>query len=197
MVPHETVLSRHARARSPQAPADPLRQEDSQAMKIRRTAVAAAVALVAACATIREFIQPPRFEVAEGRQAELRLLGPSRERPLGGAGIRLWSRVENPNPFGLTIRTLTGDLFLEGTRAAEVNLPLGLPLQASQDTVVPIDLLISFSDLPGLTDVAARLLTRRTVAYRLDGTVGVDAGPFGTPAFGPMTLLQGEMVVRR
>ncbi|HEX7118289.1 MAG TPA: LEA type 2 family protein [Longimicrobiales bacterium] len=159
----------------------------------------AVVVTVGACATVSQLIriEPPRFEVAQGRRSQLRLLGPSSERPLGGAAIRIWSRVENPNAFGLTLTTLEGDLLLEGARAAAVNLPLGLPLRASQDTIIPVDIAISFADVPGLADAAVRLLTERTVGYRLDGRFGVDAGPFGRPTFGPTTLLRGELDVRR
>ena len=34
-------------------------------------------------------------------------------------------------------------------------------------------------------------------AYRLDGRIGVDAGPLGRPTFGPMTILEGDVSVRR
>lgn len=155
--------------------------------------------LLAGCATVAELIrvEPPRFQAAEGRRSELLLLGPSQQRPLGGAAIRVWARVQNPNAFGLTLSTVEGDLLLEGARAAAVDLPLGLPLRAHQDTVVPIDLAVSFADVPGLADAAVRLLTERTVEYRLDGRFGVDAGAFGRPTFGPTTLLRGELDVRR
>jgi len=158
------------------------------------------VVLVGGCAaleSLREILQAPRFSQASGRQTELRLLGPSSQRPLGGAALRIWTRVENPNTLGLTLSRLAGDLYLEGTRTAEVNLPLGLPLQANQDTIIPLDLSISFSDLPGLADVAARLLTRSSVGYRMEGTITVDAGPLGQPSFGPSTLLEGDLPIRR
>src|SRR5688572_14902582 len=96
-------------------------------------------------------VQPPRFEAVRDRPAELRLLGSGSGRPLGGAGVRLWARVENPNPFGLTLSTLSGVLHVESARsgdwarAATVELPLGLPLQARQHVEIPIDLTVSFS----------------------------------------------------
>jgi len=31
------------------------------------------------------------------------------------------------------------------------------------------------------------------VAYRLEGTIGVDAGQLGQPVFGPLTLLRGDI----
>jgi hypothetical protein len=72
------------------------------------------VGVSAGCATLSQLIgiQPPRFEDA-GRPAEVRILGPSRTRPFGGAAVQLWARVENPNPFSLTLSTLSGRLLFE------------------------------------------------------------------------------------
>jgi hypothetical protein len=142
-------------------------------------------------------VQPPRIAVADGRDAELRLVPPSAGRPMGGAQLRIWARVENPNAFGLTLAALRGNLFLENAQAADVDFPLGMPLAGGADTVIPIDLNISFADVPGLVEAAQRILTQNRVGYRLDGTVTVDAAPFGQPAFGPRTWLQGESRVIR
>jgi hypothetical protein len=151
----------------------------------------------AALGDLRSLVQPPRFEQVPGRHAEIRLLGPSLSQPIGGAGVRLWTRVSNPNPFGLRLGTLRGTLHLENARAADVDFPLGLPLRASEQTEIPIDLSISFSDLPGLADVVRRAANRQPLAYRLEGTIGVDAGQLGQPTFGPMRILEGETTVVR
>ena len=151
---------------------------------------------LAGCATLenlRGLVQAPKFEQATGQQAEIRLLGPSASQPLGGAGVRIYTQVTNPNTFGLTLGTLRGTLHIEGSRAADVDFPLGLPLRASQQTVVPIDLAVSFSDLPGLANVIRRAINRQPLAYELEGTIGVDAGQLGQPTFGPMTILRGEL----
>ena len=142
-------------------------------------------------------IQPPRFEQAEGQPAQLRLLGPSRTLPVGGAGVRIWLKVTNPNAFGFTLSTVNAALMLEGSRAADADFPLGLPLSARQESVIPLDLAISFSDLPGLAGALRRLAVGGSLPYELEGTVGVDAGRFGTPTFGPMLLTRGEMRVVR
>ena len=157
------------------------------------------VMAMSACATLqnlRGLVQPPGFEEATGQPAEVRILGPSATQPLGGAGVRIWTRVTNPNPFGLTVGTLRGTLHLEDTRAANVDFPLGLPLEAGAESVVPIDLSISFEDLPGLANVMRRAAAREPLEYRLEGTIGVDAGRLGQPTFGPMTLVRGDMRVR-
>jgi hypothetical protein len=138
-------------------------------------------------------VQPPRFDEARDRPAEIRLLGPAATRPLGGAGIRLWATVTNPNRFGFTLSTLRGQVYLQESRAAEIDLPLGLPLTAGAEETFPIDFSISFADLPGLGDAIRRAIDRDPIDYRLDGTVGIDAGRYGRPEFGPMTLLRGDI----
>lgn len=161
-------------------------------------AILIAAAVLSGCASLGGLgIQAPRFEAASGHQAELRLVGPSMQRPMGGAAIRLYARVSNPNPMGLTLSMLAGNLALEGVQAAQVELPLGLPLPAARDTVIPLDIIVGFSELPGLADVVTRALTRGTMSYNLNGTVGVDAGVLGRPTFGPMTLLQGNLQTMR
>jgi hypothetical protein len=161
--------------------------------------LAAVIAASSACGNLgnlQQIIQPPRFEQAAGQPAELRLLGPSATSPLGGAGVRIWLAVTNPNRFGFTLSTVNADLLLEGNRAAAGNFPLGLPLNAGQQTIVPLDLSISFAEVPGLGRTLGRLAVGGTVPFRLDGTVGVNAGRFGTPTFGPMTLATGDLQVR-
>jgi hypothetical protein len=169
-------------------------------MTCLRFAMAAALSILVlttmACAELGglgALVQPPRFEQDDSQPAEIRLTGPTLGRPLGGAVVRIWARVSNPNAFGFTLGRLEGSLFLEGSRAAEANFPLGLPLTARQETVIPLDLSINFSDLPGLADVVRRAAAGDPIAYRLDGTIGVDAGRLGQPVFGPMTMLRGDL----
>ena len=162
--------------------------------------VALAVAAHAGCASLGglgDLVQAPRFSAAEGREAEIVLRGPSRDFPLGGAAVRIHARVFNPNPFGLRLSTLVGDLFLDGNRAAAVDFPLGLQLVANDEADIPIDLAIGFDDVPRLAQVIGRALSGDQLQYRLDGRIGVDAGPLGRPTFGPMTVLEGDMRVRR
>ena len=157
------------------------------------------IALLGGCASLGSLaavIQPPSVAVASGRQAEIRLVGPSAARPLGGASVRLWADVSNPNPFGVVLSSLAGNLTLEGSRAADVDLPWGLPLVAGQDTIVPLDISISFSDLPGLGSALSRAVAEGAVDYSLDGTVTVDAGLLGQPSFGPSNLLRGTIETR-
>ena len=166
----------------------------------RRAVVALLLPLVAGCSALgalSQVLQAPRFAVARDNQPQIQLLGPSAQRPLGGVSVRLWAEVSNPNPVGLVLSSLQGNLALEGVRAADVSFPLGLPLAASQDTVIPLDIAVGFSQLPRLAGIVQTAFTRGTVAYQLDGTLGVDAGVLGRPSFGPMTLLQGNIQTRR
>ena len=169
------------------------------AMKtLRRASVLLALPLMSGCATLAQLgIQAPQFTVDNGQQPQLRLVGPSFQNPRGGAALRLYARVRNPNPVGLTLARLAGGLQLEGRDAAQVNFPLGVPLQANGDVLVPLDIVVNFNDIPGLADVLLRAATGGSVRYALNGTVGVDAGVLGQQSFGPMNLLSGSVRVTR
>jgi hypothetical protein len=160
--------------------------------------LAAVAAVTPACATLgglAGIVQAPRIRAADDRRAELRL-SPGYGGLPAGATLRVFARVENPNAFGLTLSTLKGSLYLEGEQAADVDLPLGLELKAGDETVVPVDLTVPLEGIPGLARTLARAVTGAPVAYRLDGTMGIDAGDFGEPTFGPLTLLEGDVRVR-
>jgi Late embryogenesis abundant protein len=165
-------------------------------MYCRIAACVVAGVLLTGCAELGRLsalVQAPRFEQAPDHRAEIRMTGAGSGLPVGGAGVRLWAKVTNPNPFSLTLGTLKGTLFIEDDRAADVDFPLGLPLAAGGDTTVPIDLVVSLANLPGLADSVRRAVNRQPLAYRLEGTIGVNAGQLGQPVFGPLTLLQGDI----
>ncbi len=167
---------------------------------LRRALLLAVLVLLPGCASLGglgNVLSAPTFRVDEGQQAQLRLLPPAPGRPSGGAAIRLYARVSNPNPLALTLSTLAGGLELEGRQAARVNFPLGVPLAANGETVVPLDISVNFNDIPALGGVILNAVTGRPLQYRLNGTVGVNAGLLGQPTFGPMTLLSGSVRVTR
>lgn len=161
---------------------------------------AAALLTLAAvgCASVVNLlgIQEPRFDVATGRTSTLRLGAPSVSHPKGSATVRLWAQVTNPNSFGLTLATLNGKLALEGNDLIDVSLPLGLPPAAASDTVIPLDLTFGFESMAALGSVATSLFTKSQLTYELKGTLGVRAGPFGEPTFGPRTWLRGAVDVQ-
>lgn len=168
-----------------------------QSTHLARISFAALLTLATiACASLeglRGLVHAPQFEQADGREHELRVSGPTSASPIGGATVRLWTKVTNPNGFGLTLGTLRGTLHLEGSRAATVDFPLGLPLQARSEAEIPIDIVVDFQDVPGLSQAVTRALSRQPIEYALEGTVSVEAGAFGEPVFGPMTILRGEL----
>ncbi len=160
-------------------------------------ALALGAAGLSGCASLGQVVQAPVFELAQDRGSNIRLLGPSLGRPLGGAEIQVWARVGNPNPLGFTLSRLSGTVLLSEQRAADVDLPLGLPLQAGQDTVIPLNLTLSFAEVPDLADRLMEAVRRGSIEYALRGTVAVDAGALGQPSFGPRTWLRGDVDVTR
>jgi hypothetical protein len=155
---------------------------------------------MSACASlggVQAVVQPPQFRVAAEQQAEIRLLGPATNRPAGGASVRLWAHVQNPNAFGITLSALDGTLFLEGLQAALVDFPLGLPLAAAQDTVIPLDVIVGFADVPRVASSLLGAVGRNQAQYRLEGRARVNAGFLGQPVFGPLTIVEGTVPVLR
>lgn len=165
-------------------------------MTSRRLIAFVLVLITTGCANLgplAQIVQPPRFRQAEGQRAEIRVLAPSLRMPTGGAGVRIWLEVTNPNAFGFTLSTVNATLSLQGSHAATGDFPLGLPLQAAEQTVVPLDLSFSFADVPNLAGVARQIATGGAIDYQLDGTVGIEAGRLGRPTFGPMLLTSGQL----
>lgn len=158
----------------------------------------ASLFVLSGCATLAKAlgVESPSFELAEGRSSHVSLALPSISSPRGTAVVTLWTRVRNPNDFGFTLSTLRGDLSLEGRDMADVDLPLGLPLGARGDTVIPLEIRFPIPDMEELGSLGEALLRQRSVGYALDGTIGVDAGELGEPTFGPRTWLDGEIGVR-
>lgn len=161
-----------------------------QKSALKAVLLAALMSSAVACTALQSlqaFIQPPRFDQDTHNRSQIRLRGTT------GASVRIWTRVANPNAFALTLGTLRGTLHLEGSRAATVDFPFGLPLQARSDDVVPIDLSIDFQDLPGLGQALARAIARQPISFEIEGTIGVSAGRLGMQTLGPMTWLRGEL----
>lgn len=157
---------------------------------VRAVVLAAMIFSTSACTALQQlqaFVQPPRFEQDDQNRSEIQLRG------ISGAAVRIWTRVTNPNSFGVTLGTLQGTLHLEGSRAATVDFPLGLPLQPRSEEIVPIDISVDFRDVPGLGQAIARAVARQPIAFEIEGTVGVSAGRLGMQTLGPMTWLRGEL----
>lgn len=169
-------------------------------MQLRALLAANVIALaLAGCASLeglRALIQPPRFEQAADRPSEIRVLPIQSGRVPGGATVRIWTDVTNPNPFGFTLSTVQATLLLDDVEAADADFPLGLPLQPRQTETIPFDLTVSFANVPRLASVIRQAASGGGLTYRLEGTIGVDAGRFGQPTFGPLTLVSGDLRAR-
>jgi hypothetical protein len=167
---------------------------------LRAVLVANLLACVASgCASLeglRALIRPPQFEQARDQPSEIRLLPVQSGRPAGGATVRIWTTVTNPNPFGFTLSSVQATLLLDDIEAADADFPLGLPLQPRQTETIPFDLTIGFANVPRLANVIRQAAAGGGLNYRLEGTVGIDAGRFGQPTFGPLTLVTGELRAR-
>jgi hypothetical protein len=169
-------------------------------MRLRCLLLANLFALtVGGCASLeglRALIQPPRFEQAPNRPSELRLSPVQSGRSAGAATVRIWTNVTNLNPFGFTLSTVQATLLLDDVEAADADFPLGLPLQPGQTETIPFDLSVSFANVPRLANVIRQAASGGGMRYRLEGTIGVDAGRFGQPSFGPLTLVSGDLRAR-
>lgn len=166
---------------------------------MRRTSTALLFALaLGGCATLGlgGLVQPPRFQSADDRGSYFRMLPPNAGMPYGGVSLRVWTRVSNPNSFGLNLTSLAGDLYLDNSRTATFDLPMGLPLLAAQDTVVPVDIEVDLQDVPRIARVLENAVGTGSVRYRMDGKVGVSTPTFGYQEFGPATIVSGAAPVR-
>jgi hypothetical protein len=122
-----------------------------------------------------------------------------RDRALGISGALLLAGVIFAMP-GCAAVTALGQLiqpprFEQAEQPAELRL-MGPSLRhpaGGAESVIPLDLTISFADLPGLANVVRRAVSGQPIGFQLDGTVGIDAGRFGQPTFGPMLLVRGEI----
>ena len=164
----------------------------------RTIAIVTCALLLVACASLNlaDAVQAPRVSDVSDRDATLRILAPSTDHPAGGAAVRMWSRIENPNAFSINVTRLTGDLFVGDGGGVGVDFPLGVPLVANGDTIVPLDVTLGFDALPALGRTLVAAALEGSVPYRLDATIGVDAGMLGSPVFGPLTLLSGSLDIR-
>jgi LEA14-like dessication related protein len=134
-----------------------------------RSALAAALFLVAACAGFRDLarsaVKDPKLTF---RSASLQALD------MEGATVGFTWDVENPNGFGLDLARGGWTVDVEGTRVAGGDLPAGLKIKANGTSPVTFPVRVRFQDVPG---IAALLGSGKdAVQYRLAGTIGI-----GTP----------------
>jgi LEA14-like dessication related protein len=92
---------------------------------------------------------------------------------IGTAGLSLLVQMAayNPNRFGLSVRSVTATVTLDGRlKLGEVTVNKAIDLPAGQWTRIDVPLSIAWTDLPSIVALA---VTGRTVAYTVDGRVDI------------------------
>jgi len=133
-------------------------------------ALAATPLLLGGCASMGELarsaVQPPRMTF---RSAEVTALD------FDGATLAFDFRLENGNPFGLTLAGVNYWLQLEERVVVRGKVPGGLKIPASGEAPVRFTARLPFAEVPRILELAAR---GGQVDYRVGGQVDVET-PIG------------------
>ena len=108
------------------------------------------------------------------------------------ATFRLVIDVTNPNPVGVRLAVLDGDLYLNDVRAGSVAFADGLDLPARAHARLALDVTLDADAFPALTNAFADALAGRPLRYRLDAQVGIDVLG-AVQRFPRTTLLAGNV----
>src|SRR6056297_1068970 len=95
------------------------------------------LALLASCVPGVSVVQAPTISVAPGGARLVRLEPPGVGS--GSALIRLDLEIRNPNPVGLTLAGLDGELFLSGRSVATSRFPAGVTIPARGDAPLTLE----------------------------------------------------------
>jgi hypothetical protein len=110
----------------------------------------------------------------------------------GALVVRVALRVANPNPVGIRLDTLEGQLWLGGIAASDLRFVDGVDLPARGEANVTIDVGVPLERIAPLVGVLGDAIAGRPVAIRLDAEVGV--GVLGVPTrFPRVTVARGEL----
>ncbi|ADV67879.1 LEA type 2 family protein [Deinococcus maricopensis] len=150
-------------------------------------AFAVLAATLSACVPGQPLLQVPTFQVDGARLTSITLPGGGRP---ATATLTIALRVQNPNPLPLRVANIGGAVTLDGEDVGHVDFPnIALPARGEARQQAVVTLPITFAN----AGVFLRVARGQQVAYRVDGTFTVDAGPLGRPTFGPYTLVQGVL----
>ena len=135
-------------------------------------------------------LAPPSFRLQAVESGLMRLDVATVGAP--SASFRLVMDVVNPNPVGVRLSSLEGDLYLADVRAADVRFVDGLDLPARGQARLVLDLRLAGDVFPALAGAFADALAGRAVGYRLEAEAGVDL--LGVvQRFARTTLLTGSV----
>lgn len=146
--------------------------------------------LLVSCAPATQGFSSPTFRLLQEGSGLIRLNPPGVGD--GTATFRLVVEVSNPNPFGLQIAGIDGDLFLNGRRAASGTSPSGFVLASRGVSLQTFEIAVPLRETTALLEVLARLLIGDPVAYRFDGSITLTV--FGVSQRLPtVTLVEGTL----
>lgn len=160
---------------------------------VRRIPAIAAIAillLAGACAPGAQVLSPPTFRLDAAGSGFVRIDPPGVGS--GTALFRLALVVENPNPVGVRLAGLDGDLYLRDRRAAGASFRGGIDLPARGTAPLTLDVVVPLGAAEDVLAAVSALVGGAPLPYRLDATVTVDV--FGAPQrFPSFTVARGEV----
>ena len=153
---------------------------------------AVAVALLVACVPGAEpALAAPTFRLVPDASRIVRLDPPGAFSE-GGMLVRVALRATNPNPIGVRLATLEGDLWLNGVPAAGLRFVDGLDLPPRAAADLAVEVAVPLGRLDDLLGPLSDAVAGRPLAYRVDAVVGIDV--LGVPTrFPAVTIARGEV----
>ena len=154
-------------------------------------AAVAIAALVACLPGTEPILAAPTFRLVPDASRIVRLDPPGAFSE-GGMLVRVALRATNPNPIGVRLAELEGDLWLGGVAAAGLRFVGGLELPPRGAADVVVEVAVPLGRLDALVGPLTDAVAGRPLTYRVDAVVGVDV--LGVPTrFPAMTIARGEV----
>lgn len=166
----------------------------TSAVRRRLVSSLAAVAVVALSACLpgtEPALLAPTFRLAPDASRVVRLDPPGAFAE-GGLVVRVALRATNPNPVGLRLSALEGDLWLGGVPAAVLRFVDGIDLPPRGAADLAVEVSVPLGRLDDLVVPLTDAVAGRPLAYRVDAVVGVEV--LGVPTrFPAVTIARGEV----
>jgi hypothetical protein len=154
-------------------------------------AAVAIAALVACLPGTEPILAAPTFRLVPDGSRIVRLDPPGAFSE-GGMLVRVALRATNPNPIGVRLAELEGDLWLGGVAAAGLRFVGGLELPPRGAADVVVEVAVPLGRLDALVGPLTDAVAGRPLTYRVDAVVGLDV--LGVPTrFPAMTIARGEV----
>lgn len=148
--------------------------------------------LVAACAPgAVPGVQAPTFQLRSEGSRVLRF-DPPGVLEGGGLVVQVTLRSHNPNPVGVRLSSLEGELYLGGVLATGVAFVGGVDLPARGSSDLRLEATVPLARVPELLGVLGNALAGAAISYQVDAAVGVELLGVAT-RFPSLTLARGEV----